>query len=155
MISTYWPDDFLSKCRSAAEAIQLIQSGQRIFIGTSCGEPQRLVAELAAQSGNFTDLEIVRLMSLETAPITLIASETTSHSFTVRSFYSGSTIPEQLAKTRRFFTPINLSAIPHLFQSRQIPIHVALIQVSPPDDFGWMSLGISVDITMSAALSAD
>jgi acyl-CoA hydrolase/N-acetylglutamate synthase-like GNAT family acetyltransferase len=50
---------------------------------------------------------------------------------------------------------LNLSAVPKLFKSRQLPIHVALIQVSPPDDFGWLSLGVSVDITMAAALSAD
>jgi GNAT superfamily N-acetyltransferase len=50
---------------------------------------------------------------------------------------------------------MNLSAIPRLFKSRKLPIHVALIQVCPPDDFGWMSLGISVDITMAAARSAD
>jgi acyl-CoA hydrolase/RimJ/RimL family protein N-acetyltransferase len=155
MLNTYWPDEYLQKRRTAKEAIELIQPGQRIFIGTSCGEPQCLVKELASQSANFTDLEVVRLMSLETTPLTLIASETSPHSFNIRSFYSGSAIPKRLAKIRRFFTPINLSALPYLFQSRQIPIHVALIQVSPPDDFGWMSLGISVDITMAASLSAD
>jgi acyl-CoA hydrolase/GNAT superfamily N-acetyltransferase len=155
MRNTYWPDEYLQKQHTAKEAIDLIQPGQRIFIGTSCGEPQCLVKELASQSGNFTDLEIVRLMSMETTPLTLIASESSPHSFNIRSFYSGSTIPKRLSKIRRFFTPINLSAIPYLFQSRQIPIHVALIQVSPPDDFGWMSLGISVDITMAASLSAD
>lgn len=151
----YWPDDYLQKRRSAREAISRINAGQRVFIGTSCGEPQHLVKELAAQSGNFTDIEVVRLLSLETAPLTLMASEKSSNAFTVRSFYSGSGIPRALSKNRRFFTPINLSAVPYLFMSRQIPIHVALIQVSPPDDFGWMSLGISVDVTLSAALSAD
>jgi acyl-CoA hydrolase/GNAT superfamily N-acetyltransferase len=155
MIKGYWPDDYLAKRRTAAEAIGLIRAGQRVFIGTSCGEPQCLVRELARQSGNFTDLEIIRLLSLETTPLTLIASENSSHSFNIRSFYSGSAVPQNLAKNCRFFTPINLSAIPHLFKSRQIPIHVALIQVTPPDDFGWMSLGISVDITYTAAFSAD
>ncbi len=155
MATSYWPDGYLKKLSSAQDAIKRIKAGQRIFIGTSCGEPQHLVKELANQSSSFTDLEIVRLLSLETAPLTLIASEQSRHSFNIRSFYSGSAIPESLAKHRRFYTPINLSAVPHLFQSRQIPIHVALIQVSPPDDFGWMSLGISVDITQSAAYSAD
>jgi acyl-CoA hydrolase/GNAT superfamily N-acetyltransferase len=154
-VAVYWPDAYLQKRRTAAEAIRLIQPGQRVFIGTSCGEPQCLVKELASQSGNFTDLEIVRLMSLETTPLTVIASEISPRSFNIRSFYSGSASTRTLAKIRRFFTPINLSAVPSLFQTRQIPIHVALIQVSPPDDFGWMSLGISVDITMAAALSAD
>ena len=85
----------------------------------------------------------------------MIASEQSPDSFNIRSFYSGSTMLETFARDRRFFTPINLSAVPHLFLSRQITLHAALIQVSPPDDFGWMSLGISVDITMAAALSAD
>lgn len=155
MIKSYWPDDYLKKRRTAKEAIGLIQPGQRVFIGTSCGEPQHLVKELASQFSNFTDLEIVRLLSLETAPLTMIADETSPQSFTVRSFYAGSTIPKSLARKRRFHTPINLSTVPYLFQSRQIPIHVALVQVSPPDDFGWMSLGVSVDVTSAAARSAD
>jgi acyl-CoA hydrolase/RimJ/RimL family protein N-acetyltransferase len=155
MITSYWADDYVKKRRSAKQAIEAIKAGQRLFIGTACGEPQHLIQELASQASNFTDLEVVRLLSLETAPLTLIAGEASKHSFTIRSFYSGSTIFEPLARNRRFFTPINLSDIPHLFQSRQIPIHVALIQVSAPDDFGWMSLGVSVDITMAAAFSAD
>ncbi len=155
MAVTYWPDDYLAKRCSAEKAIGLIHSGQRIFIGTSCGEPQHLVRALAAQSERFTDIEIVRLLSLETVPLTMIASETSTNSFNIRSFYSGSGIPRTLAQNRRFFTPINLSALPDLFRSRQIPVHVALVQVSPPDDFGWMSLGISVDVTLAAALSAD
>ncbi|NLI83509.1 MAG: GNAT family N-acetyltransferase [Deltaproteobacteria bacterium] len=155
MISSYWPDDYLKKLRSATDAVKNIKAGQRVFIGTSCGEPQHLVRELANQAAGFTDLEIVRLLSLESAPLTLMASEQSRHSFNIRSFYSGSAIWEQLARHRRFFTPINLSAVPHLFRSRQIPVNVALIQVSPPDDFGWMSLGISLDITQAAAFSAD
>jgi acyl-CoA hydrolase/RimJ/RimL family protein N-acetyltransferase len=155
MLTSYWADDYPKKRRSAKSAIEAIKPGQRVFIGTSCGEPQHLVKELASQAASFTDLEIVRLLSLEAAPLTLIASEASQHSFTIRSFYSGSTVFEPLASNRRFVTPINLSTVPYLFESRQIPIHVALIQVSSPDDFGWMSLGVSVDITMAAASSAD
>ncbi len=155
MINSYWPDEYLAKQRTATQAMQMIRPGQRIFIGTSCGEPQSLVKTLADQSENFTDLEIIRLLSLETVPLTMIAAKSSKQSFNIRSFYSGSAFTRELSRNRRFFIPINLSAIPHLFRSRQIPIHVALIQVSPPDDFGWMSLGISVDITASAALSAD
>lgn len=154
-MKTYWPDQYLQKKMTAREAIAKINVGQRVFIGTSCGEPQHLLKELAEQAGNLTDIEIIRLQSLETEPLSLAASESLSHSFSIRSFYSGSTVPEAFLKTRRFSIPINLSAVPHLFQTRQIPIHVALVQVSPPDDFGWMSLGVSVDITLSAALSAD
>ena len=154
-ISKYWADKYVENKRSAAEAISLIKPGRRVFIGSSCGEPQHLVRVLSESSGNFTDIEIVRLLTLETAPLTLIANKTKTQSLNIRSFYLGSAKARGLARNLRFITPINLSAIPRLFKSRLLPIHVALIQVSPPDDFGWMSLGVSVDITQAAASSAD
>ncbi len=152
---TYWADRYIEKRCSAEKAINQIKHGRRIFIGSSCGEPQYLIKKLAEASTHFTDLEIVRLLSLESTPLTLIADESKGQSFNIRSFYLGSAKPKSLARNMRFITPMNLSAIPRLFKSRLLPIHVALIQVSPPDDFGWMSLGISVDITLAAAMSAD
>jgi len=154
-VSTYWADNYVEKRCSAQEAIGRIKPGQRVFIGSSCGEPQYLIKKLAEAADTFTDIEIVRLLSLESTPLTLIANKTKDQSFNIRSFYLGSAKPESLARNKRFITPINLSAVPRLFKSRRLPIHVALIQVSSPDDFGWMSLGISVDITLAAALSAD
>ena len=151
----YWADKYVENKRSAAEAISLIKPGRRVFIGSSCGEPQHLVRVLSESSDNFTDIEIVRLLTLETTPLTLIANKTKTHNLNIRSFYLGSAKARGLARNIRFITPINLSAIPRLFKSRLLPIHVALIQVSPPDDFGWMSLGVSVDITQAAASSAD
>jgi len=153
--STYWADNYVEKKCSVEESISLIKPGQRIFIGSSCGEPQYLVRELAKAADRFTDIEIVRLLSLESTPLTLIADKTKDQSFNIRSFYLGSAKPKSLARNKRFITPMNLSAIPRLFETRRLPIHVALIQVAPPDDFGWMSLGISVDITLAAAFSAD
>jgi acyl-CoA hydrolase/GNAT superfamily N-acetyltransferase len=155
MLTTYWADTYIEKQRSAKDAISLIKGGQRVFIGSSCGEPQHLVKAFSESSSFFTDIEIVRLMTLESVPLTLIATKTKSQSVNIRSFYLGSAKTKSFAENKRFITPINLSAIPLLFKSRRLPIHVALIQTSPPDDFGWMSLGVSVDITMAAALSAD
>jgi len=155
MNTSHWPDAYQEKKRSAQEAIAMIRPGQRVFIGTSCGEPQRLVKELADQHSRFTGLEIVRLLSLESTPLSLIAHRTACQSFNIRSFYLGSAKPRALAANKRFITPINLSQLPRLFHSRALPVQVALIQVSPPDDFGWMSLGISVDVTLAAARSAD
>jgi acyl-CoA hydrolase/GNAT superfamily N-acetyltransferase len=155
MTTSHWPDEYLKKRVSAQEAIGKIQPGQRVFIGSSCGEPQGLVRELVNQAHCFADLEIVRLLSLESSPLTQIAAKTEGNCFTIRSFYLGSIKPRSLERNKRFITPINLSAVPRLLKSRQLPIHVALIQVSPPDDFGWMSLGVSVDITLAGAQSAD
>jgi acyl-CoA hydrolase/GNAT superfamily N-acetyltransferase len=153
--SSYWADKYVENKKSARDAISLIKPGKRVFIGSSCGEPQHLVRVLSEFSDNFTDIEIVRLLTLENTPLTLIANKTKSQSLNIRSFYLGSAKTQGLARNMRFITPINLSAIPRLFKSRLLPIHVALIQVSPPDDFGWMSLGVSVDITYAAASSAD
>ncbi len=151
----YWADKYVDIKRTAQEAISLIKPGQRVFIGSSCGEPQYLVRELSEASTKYTDIEIVCLMTLENSPLALIANKTKSQSLNIRSFYSGSAKIKSLAENMRFLTPINLSAVPRLFKTRRLPIHAALIQVSPPDDFGWMSLGVSVDITLAAAMSAD
>ena len=154
-MASYWADSYVEKKRTGEDAIRLIKPGQRVFIGSSCGEPQHLVSILAGQAIKFTDIEIIRLMSLESAPLSMIADKDGMQSFDVRSFYLGSAKPKDIARNMRFLTPINVSAIPRLFKQRHLPIHIALIQVSPPDDFGWMSLGVSVDITLAAAQSAD
>jgi len=154
-LTEYWADKYIENKRSGKEALGLIRPGQRVFIGSSCGEPQHLVRELSELSGQYRDIEIIRLMTLETTPLSLIANQTKDHSLNLRSFYLGSAKAKGIASNMRFITPINMSAIPRLFKSRLLPIHVALIQVSPPDDFGWMSLGVSVDVTMAAAQSAD
>ena len=141
--------------RPLGEAIDLIKSGQRVFVGSSTGEPQYLIRGLAEAADQLSDIEIVRLLSLESIPLTLIANKSKDEHLNIRSFYLGSVRSEELARNKRFLTPTNLSNIPHLFKSRMFPLNVALIHTSPPDDFGWMSLGISVDIALSAALSAD
>jgi len=154
-IAGYWADKYVANQRSGADAIGMVKPGRRVFIGSSCGEPQHLVRELSEASDSLKDIEIVRLLTLETTPLTLIANKTQDQVLNIRSFYAGSAKPKAIARNQRFITPIHLSAVPRLFKSRLLPIHVALIQVSPPDDFGWMSLGVSVDITLAAAESAD
>ncbi len=153
--TTYWADSYVEKLCSAKEALKDIKPGQRVFISSSCGEPQHLVQTLADISPRFTDLEIVRLFCLDSSPLTLIANRSHSQQFNIRSFYLGSAKPRSLQKNLRFLTPINLSQIPKLFKTKRLPIHAALIQVSPPDDFGWMSLGVSVDISKAASESAN
>jgi acyl-CoA hydrolase/GNAT superfamily N-acetyltransferase len=151
----YWADDYIKKKKDVHDAIQMIKSGQRVFIGSYCGEPQYLVKGFAEGSGRLSDIEIIRLMSAETTSLTMIANKTRDQRLNIRSIYLGSAKSENLAKNMRFYTPMNLSEVPRLFKKRLIPINVALIQVRPPDDFGWMSLGVSVDVTMAAAQSAD
>ena len=146
--------NYQSKLRTADEAVRMIRSGQRVFIGSSCGEPQHLVDALMDNAGYFSDVEIVRLLSLEGSLLALMADEYRGHKFHVRSIYQGSDQTKGLRANKRFITPITLYAVPDLFKRGLLPLHFALIQVSPPDDRGWMSLGISVDVTLAAAQSA-
>ena len=153
--SGYWADNYQQNRLPVDKAIAKIHSGQRVFIGSSCGEPQHLVKGLADASLMFTDLEIVRLFSAESTSLSRIADRSKSQNLNIRSFYLGSATSESFKGDLRFITPINLSEIHRLIKSRMLPIQVALIQVTPPDDFGWMSLGISVDVTAAAAEAAD
>jgi acyl-CoA hydrolase len=68
-LSTYWADAYLQKRRSAADAVRLIKSGQRVFIGSACGQPQELVRALSDAAPRLSGLEIVRLLSTETTPL--------------------------------------------------------------------------------------
>ena len=145
---------YRSKLCSADEAVRMIRSGQRVFIGSSCGEPQHLVNALMDNADHFSDVEIVRLLSLEGSLLSLMADEYRGHKFHVRSIYQGSDQTKSLRANKRFITPITLCAVPVLFKKKLLPLQFALIQVSPPDDNGWMSLGISVDVTLAAAQSA-
>lgn len=154
--SIYWADNYIKNRCSAKEAIDTIRPGQRVFIGSACGEPQALVRALAAVAKQKTGLEVIRMMSQETASLSEIANQTHDLSLGIRNIYLGGTSGSDfLSRNMRFVTPMNISEVPNLFISRKMPINVALIQVTPPDDFGWMSLGISVDVTLAAARSAD
>jgi len=146
---------YASKLCTAEDAVCLIRSGQRVFIGSSCGEPQHLVNALMDNANLFLDVEIVRLLSLESSILALMADEYRGHRFHVRSIYQGSDHTKGLRANRRFITPIPLSAVPDLFKKKWLPLNFALVQVSPPDENGWMSLGISVDVTLAAAQSAN
>ncbi len=153
--SIYWADAYLEKRRRADEAMRVIRPGQRVFIGSACGQPQALVRALFETAGKLSGLEIVRLMSQETAALTSLADQTQDSALSIRTIYLGAANAETIARHKRFITPMNMSEVPDLFSSKKLPIHVALVQTSPPDDFGWMSLGISVDVTRAAALAAD
>ena len=90
MMNSYWADSYVEKKCDANTAVLYIRPGQRVFIGSSSGEPQHLVKAFAEIAGRYTDIEIVRLMALESTPLTLIAEKTGSQNLTIRTFYLGS-----------------------------------------------------------------
>lgn len=146
-----WQTRYSDVVVSAEEAVSHIHSGHRVFVGTGCAEPQVLVHALVARAKELTDTEIVHLLTLGDAPY---ASKDLAQSFRVNSFFIAENVRGLIQEGLGDYTPIFLSSIPRLFTSGQLPLDVALIQVSPPDKHGLCSLGVSVDIVKSAAENA-
>jgi len=150
-----WADHYIEIRQSARDAIRRIKPGNRVFVGSPGGTPRYLVRELFQATRKLGDVEIIGLLAPESAPFGLVADATSDQIFNLRSFYPGSMQHQAMSRKTRFITPINLYAIPGLLKSQAIHLHVALVQVSPPDESGWMSLGITVDISLAAVQSAD
>ncbi|HDS30331.1 MAG TPA: 4-hydroxybutyrate CoA-transferase, partial [Firmicutes bacterium] len=146
-----WQKKYASMIATPEKAVEAIRPGQRVFIGTGCGQPEELVRALTARSKDLADTEIVHLLTIGDAPY---AIQELSQNFRINSFFIAENVRDIIQKGLGDYTPIFLSDIPGLFESGQLPLDAALIQVSPPDDRGLVSLGISVDITKSAAENA-
>ncbi|MHA1485353.1 MAG: GNAT family N-acetyltransferase, partial [Candidatus Thorarchaeota archaeon] len=147
-----WTEKYKKKVLTANAAIGKIGRGSRIFLGTGCGVPYHLVQELANCADQMADNEIVHLLTLGDTPS---ADPKFQAQFRHNSFFVSANIRDAVAEGRADYTPIMLSRIPRLFRRKRMPLDVAMIQVSPPDEHGYCSLGIAVDITKSAAESAN
>jgi len=134
---------------SPEEAIKAIKSGYRVFIGSACATPQKLVRALAQVSAE--DVEIAHILTLGVAPY---AEETLSQRFRANAFFISGNVRKAVWEGRADYTPIFLSEIPQLFRSGRLPIDCALVQLSLPDEHGYCSFGISVDITKPACEAA-
>ena len=147
-----WRTKFATKISTAADAISLIRPGRRILIGSGAAEPVSLVEALVAHGAHLSDNEIVHLLTLGPAPY---VKRELSHRFRHSAFFIGANVREAVQEGRADFIPVFLSEIPQLIRSRRVRIDVALIQTSPPDAHGYVSLGVSVDVVRSAVDSAD
>lgn len=146
-----WQTTYGDMIKTAEQAAAMIKPGQRIFVGTGCAQPSSLVTALVDRSTSLVDTEIVHLLTHGEAPY---AQDSLSRNFRVNSFFISENVRNIIQEGVGNYTPIFLSDIPNLFSSGQLPLDAALIQVSPPDEHGKCSLGISVDIVKSAARNA-
>ncbi len=136
---------------SASEAIAHITNGSRVFIGSGCGEPQHLIHTLARDPGK-QDILIYQMLSFSLARY--MEDEDFLKRFALKLFFISAPMRQAAFEGKIDYVPVYLSEIPELFNSNQIGLEVALIQVSPPDRFGYCSLGISVDVTRAAYKNA-
>ncbi len=146
-----WQNRYSDMIVTPEEAASNISPGNRVFVGTGCGEPKELVKALVKRSSDLSNIEIVQLLTLGDAPY---LDKEVAHNFRVNSFFISDSVRETIQEGLGDYTPIFLSEIPRLFSSGQFPLDVALVQVSPPDTKGMCSFGISVDIVKSAAENA-
>ncbi len=136
---------------SAAEAASLVQSGNRVFLQGAAMTPNTLIDALCDRYRELTDVEII---SIHTEGDAKYAREPYSDSFKINSCFVGGNVRDLVNSTQGGYIPIFLSEIHLLFRKNILPLDVAIVQVSPPDQHGFCSLGVSVDVALPAILTA-
>ncbi|MFN0063649.1 MAG: GNAT family N-acetyltransferase, partial [Myxococcaceae bacterium] len=146
-----WESTWAPKVTTAPRAVRLIPRGHRILIGSGAAEPLQLVEAMVGASASFADNEVVHLLTLGPAPYT---RPEFSRAFRHVAFFIGANVRSAVQDGRADFIPVFLSEIPQLIRSGRFPIDVALVQVSPPDRHGYVSLGVSVDVVRATVDTA-
>jgi len=135
--------DLGPKLVSAERALAAIRAGSRVYIGTGCAAQRSLLARLEAMGPGPADLEFVSFLTTSALPQVGGSPRTR---YRHRAFFVGSEVRGLAGSGQLDYVPISLEEIPRLLTSGRLPIDVALLQVSPPDARGFVSLGVSVDL---------
>ena len=141
----------MSKYVTAAEALKVVQSGNRIYVQAAGATPTILTDALAERAAELRDVEVCHM---HTEGIAAYADPKLKDSFHVNSFFIGKNVRHTLAAGNGSYTPVFLSEIPRLFRKNILPLDVVFIHVSPPDHHGYCSLGVSVEATKAAIENA-
>ena len=146
-----WREEYQKKLTTAGEAVKAIKSGNRVVVGHAYGQPQHLVNAMIANKDAYENVEIVHMVSLSPAPY--CGAEMQKH-FVHNSFFVGVNSREAVNEGRAKYTPCFFHELPRLFTDGVLPVDVTMCQLSPPDEEGYCSFGISVDYTKPAAESS-
>jgi acetyl-CoA hydrolase len=142
-----WIDTYRSRVTTGDEAVKVIKSGDRVYLHPGCAVPEILVDAMVGRAPELHDCEIIHVLSVGKAKYT--EPEMASH-FRHTALFIGKNVRDAVNEGRADFVPVFLSEISGLFYSGEIKIDVALIHVSPPDEHGFCSFGVGVDVTKSA-----
>ncbi|MFZ6027627.1 MAG: acetyl-CoA hydrolase/transferase family protein [Chloroflexota bacterium] len=142
---------YQSRVVTATEAVQKIQSGNRVFLTGNCSAPQKLLAALVQHAPELKNVEICQALSV--GPAEYANAEMEGH-IRVNTMFISANIRRAVQEGRADFTPVFLSEFPLLFKEKILPIDVALVHVSPPDEHGFCSLGVEVGLTKSPTEAA-
>ncbi|MDD2695837.1 MAG: acetyl-CoA hydrolase/transferase C-terminal domain-containing protein [Anaerolineales bacterium] len=147
-----WNTIYQSRIMTAEEAVRNIQSGQRLFLTGNCSVPQKVLAALVEYAPQLHDVEIAQALTV--GPADYVSTAMDGH-LRVNTMFISANIRKAVQEGRADFTPVFLSEFPLLFKHKILPVDVALIHVSPPDEHGFCSFGIEVGLTKSVAESAN
>jgi 4-hydroxybutyrate CoA-transferase len=147
-----WQEIYQSKICSADAAVQVISSHNRVFMTGNCSVPKELLAALVRQAPELEDVEIAQILTI--GPSAYVAPEMQGH-IRVNSLFISANVREAVNAGRADFTPVFLSEIPRMMRDpRLLPIDVAMIHCSPPDEHGFCTFGVEVGLTKPAAEAA-
>jgi 4-hydroxybutyrate CoA-transferase len=146
-----WTEIYRSRATSAEEAVRVVSSGDHVWLHGGCNNPEELVKALVARSDELENVEVTHLLTFGAADHVDPRYEKT---FRHRALFTGRNVREAVNTGRADFVPVFLSEIPGLIRSKTIPVDIALIQVSPPDEHGFCSYGAGVECTKAAAETA-
>lgn len=145
-----WREIYQQRKMTAEEALLKIKENQRVVVGHACGEPSYLLEEMVKRKEFYRNVEIVHMIAMGQGAY--CRPEMAGH-FRHNSLFVGASTRKAVEEGRADFTPVHFSEIPGLFRSA-LPVDAALIMVTPPNEEGRVSLGISVDYTKAAAKCA-
>jgi len=146
-----WMDTYRQKVTTAEEAVKAVQSNQRVYIGGGSGVPQQLINALINRADELRNVEIIHILHFGEAPY---VEEKYHQSFRHNALFIGPNVRKAVQEGHADFTPIFLSEIPKLFRLGILPIDIAFVQLSPPDEHGFCSFGTEVGTTKPAAENA-
>ena len=146
-----WMDDYRSKCMSAAQAVAKIQSGNHVYYAGNAATPQALVRALAQRRDELRDVRLNHVLLLGDDP--LCTPDMEGH-FRHNSLFVGPADRKAVNDGRADYVPVFLHMIPRLFRERIIPLDVTMLHVSPPDEHGFVSLGVETLAALAAAQAA-
>ena len=147
-----WNADYASHTASPEEAVGLIRSGDRVVVGHACGEPSCLLDALVQNAAAYENVEIVHMVAMGKAEY---CRPEYAGAFRHNALFVGGATRDAVFEGRGDFTPCFFWEVPGFFRDPDVlPVDVALIQVTPPDENGNCSLGVSVDYTYQAVQQA-
>ena len=147
-----WLDKYESRLMSADDAVKVIDSNWRVFLTGNCSVPQTLLDALVKRAIKLKNVEIVQVLTIGPAPH--VDRDMEGH-IRVNTLFISHNVREAVHEGRVDFSPVFLSEVPLLFRDNHLPLDAILLQVSPPDEHGFCSLGIEAGLVKSAAKAAN